>query len=104
MDNPAEYVAQLEVDLRRARALNAQLKSELADADTLRSAVASGAVDAAQNMKVACDRLELWRPVVDAAIDWEKQERVAPDSDPDVVALLDAVQKLNRVNAKRPQS
>lgn len=59
-DNPAEYVAKLEADLRSAQS----------DVRTWKSAATS----AAQTAERALARLAEWKPIVDAAVEYYEQD------------------------------
>ena len=75
MDSPAEYVSQLEAELRQTRSALAarerelqDLKAELATTDELRGGLRDAAVSAAEVTEQALRRLQEQQPIIDAAV------------------------------------
>lgn len=100
MGSPLEYIQDTEAELRTARSRIARLERELAEAradlaiaDNLRAGIVTGAVDAAENMAVACDRLALWEPVVEAAVSYAASDGRGSDHRD----LCTAVENLERL-------
>lgn len=76
-DNPAEYIAELQVEVRTSRAALSlaqrkieELELALAHSDAIRAALVEASSDACKNLVVALERLEQYQPIVDAAVSY----------------------------------
>lgn len=76
-DSPAEYVAELERENRASRAALAtahnkieELELALAHSDELRATWVAAARDASQNLVSTLGRLEIYEPIVEAAVEY----------------------------------
>lgn len=67
-DNPAEYVAKIEAELRVARRRVEELELALAHSDEIRGALVTAAADASRSLVTALERLEIYQSIVDAAV------------------------------------